>query len=146
MLKPILSLILAPCALVAMEQAQISKLATESDLKQLVEKVMNKFVSENYKGGFDLLSPHWKMPSNEIDTLLMQTITQRSAVKPRYGASLGHEFVSKSQVGSSFIRFVYIEKLQNTALRYTFVFYRPKDSWEFQAMLWDDKINLLFGE
>lgn len=146
MLRQLLPLVLTPCFVLAAEPQQSPKLVGENDAKQLIEKALTNFVSERYKEGFEDLAPYWKLPKNEIDMLLMQTISQRSTVKPRYGSSLGFEMISKNTAGSSFLKFVYIEKLQNTAVRYTFVFYRPKDSWELQAMLWDDKINLLFCE
>lgn len=142
----IFALLTAPVILVAGPQVTPPKIVSEVDAKALAEKTMAKFVAEQYKEGFDFLVPYWNAPKNELDTLVMQTIQQRSTVKPRYGASIGYEFIGMKSVGHSLLKLTYVEKLENTALRYTFIFYRPKNTWEFQGMVWDDKLSLLFGE
>ncbi|HEY3401099.1 MAG TPA: hypothetical protein VGK03_10750 [Geothrix sp.] len=135
-----------PAALVAADGAEVRPLKTEADAKALVESCFKQFVAEDYKAGLDLLKAHWKVSMNEINTLTMQTITTRAAVKERYGASLGYEFISQQRAGTSLLRFVVIEKLQNTALRYSVVLYKATDRWELQTFIWDDKVQNLFGE
>ena len=139
-------ILVVPFLLQASDQAPSPKIKTEEAAKALVESAMKKFISEDYKGGIDLLIPYWKVSKNELDTMVMQTITSRVTVKARYGASIGYEFISQKMIGQSFLKFTYIEKLENTAIRYTFVFYRPSDSWEMQNLFWDDKVALLFTE
>ena len=146
MRKTLPALLLATSALIAGEAKPLPRLQSEAEAKAFADKVMAKFVAEDYPGGFELLQSYWKLPPAEIGTFLMQTIQQRSVVKPRYGSPLAFEFISQKLTGQSFLKFQYAEKLQYTALRYTFIFYRAKDAWELQAFLWDDKMNLLFSE
>lgn len=143
--KPALCLLL-PAALMAADPAAAPRLRTEAEARALVERCLKQFVSEDYKAGLDLLKPFWKVSLNEINTLTMQTITTRAAVKERFGASIGYEIISQQRAGSSFLRFVAVEKLQNTAIRYSVVFYKAVDTWELQTFVWDDKVQLLFGE
>ena len=138
--------LLLPAALVAADKAEIRPLKTESDAKALVESCFKLFVAEDYKAGLDLFKPYWKVSMNELNTLTMQTITSRAAVKDRFGASLGYEFISERKAGASLLRFVVIEKLENTAIRYSVVFYKATDRWELQTFIWDDKVQNLFGE
>jgi len=135
-----------PIALYAQVQIEPPKLKTEDSAKTLIENCLKQFIAGNYKDGFDSLKPHWKVSTSEIDTLIMQTITTRIAVKERYGNSIGYEFISEQHSGKSFLKFIAVEKLQNTAIRYQVVFYKPEDSWVLQTFLWDDKVQLLFGE
>lgn len=137
--------LLLPAALAAAEPVA-PPLRTEADTKALVGRCLARFVAGDYKAGLDLLRPYWKVSTSEIDTLTLQTITTRAAVKERYGASLGYEILSQQAAGTSLLRFVAVEKLQNTALRYQLVFYKPGDAWELQSFVWDDKLPLLFGE
>lgn len=138
--------LLLPAALLASAPAEPPAMKTEADAKALVERCLQRFVAEDYAGGLDLLRPYWKAPKSEVDTLTMQTLTSRSMVKARFGASLGTEFISQQKAGASFLRFMAIEKLQNTAIRYSVVFYKATDHWELQTFVWDDKVQLLFGE
>lgn len=138
--------LLLPTALVAAGPAEVRPLKTEADARALVESCFKLFVAEDYKAGLDLFKPYWKVSMNELNTLTIQTITSRAAVKDRFGASLGYEFISERKAGASLLRFVVIEKLENTAIRYSVVFYKATDRWELQTFIWDDKVQNLFGE
>ncbi|WP_243303347.1 hypothetical protein [Geothrix oryzisoli] len=138
--------LLLPAALVAADKTEVRPLKTEADARALVESCLKQFVAGDYKAGLDLLKPHWKVSLNEIDTLTMQTITSRTAVKERFGASIGYEFIAQQKAGTSFLRFLAVEKLQNTAIRYSVVFYKATDHWELQTFVWDDKVQNLFGD
>jgi hypothetical protein len=138
--------LLLPAALMAAGPAEVRPLKTEADARALVESCFKLFVAEDYKAGLDLFKPYWKVSMNELNTLTMQTITSRATVKDRFGASLGYEFISQQKAGASLLRFVVIEKLENTAIRYSVVFYKATDRWELQTFIWDDKVQNLFGE
>jgi len=133
-------------AISAAGKVEIPKLRTEEAAKALVETCLKQFVAEDYKAGFDLLKPYWVAPTNEIDTLVMQTISTRNSVRERFGKSIGYEFISQQHAGKSFLRFLAIEKLQYTAIRYSVVFYKADDCWSLQTFFWDDKVQQLFSE
>jgi hypothetical protein len=130
----------------ASNKVEAPKLMSEEAAKLLVENCLKNFVAGDYKTGLDLFKPYWAAPANEIDTLVMQTLTTRNAVRERFGNSIGYEFISQQHAGKSFLRFVAIEKLQNTAIRYLVVFYKAEDHWVVQNFYWDDKVQLLFTE
>jgi len=135
---------LIPITLCAIEPASAPKLNSEEDAKALVEACLKQMVAGDYKAGFDLLKPYWSAPANEIDTIIMQTVSTRNVVKERFGNSIGIEFIATHHSGKSFLRFLAIEKLEKTAIRYSVVFYKARDTWEIQSFTWDDKVNLLF--
>lgn len=135
---------LLPAGLIAAEPAELPPLSTEASAKALVEDCLKRMVAGDYKGGFDLLKPYWAVPSNEVDTLIIQTMSTRSLVKDRFGKSLGYEFIAQKRAGKSFLQIVAIEKLERTAIRYSVIFYMAKDSWVLQNFTWDDKVGLLF--
>jgi len=133
-------------AVSAGDMVEAPKLKSEEAAKALVETCLKQFVAEDYKAGFELLKPYWVAPTNEIDTLVMQTISTRNAVRERFGKSIGYEFISQQHAGKSFLRFLAIEKLQYTAIRYSVVFYKADDCWSLQTFFWDDKVQQLFSE
>jgi len=133
-------------SLYASDKTEAPKLKTEESVKILVENCLKHFVAGEYKAGLDLFKPYWVAPTNEIDTLIMQTVSTRNTVRERFGNSIGYEFISQQRAGKSFLRIVAVEKLQNTAIRYSIVFYKADDNWIVQNFNWDDKIQLLFGE
>ena len=133
-------------ALCATDKVEVPKLKTEEAAKLLVENCLKHFVAGDYKAGLDLFKPYWVAPANEIDTLIMQTVSTRNAVRQRFGDSIGYEFISQQRAGKSFLRIVAVEKLQNTAIRYSVVFYKAEDNWVVQNFNWDDKVLLLFSE
>ena len=133
-------------SLCAADKVEVPKLKTEEAAKLLVENCLKQFVAGEYKAGLDLFKPYWVAPANEIDTLIMQTVSTRNVVRVGFGNSIGYEFISQQRAGKSFLRFVAVEKLQNTAIRYSIVFYKAEDNWVVQLFNWDDKVQLLFGE
>ena len=36
--------------------------------------------------------------------------------------------------------------MSNHVIRWKMVYYKPKDEWKLNHMMWDDKIELLFDE
>lgn len=121
-------------------------LAVESEdaaAKAFCDAFMAKVAADDLPGAFATLRTAATLPLPEIDTLERQTVTQRSVVAPRFGKSVGTEFVRKEAGGNSLIRFTYIEKFERHALRWMFTFYKPANQWRFNGLSWDDRIQEL---
>lgn len=144
MIRKLASSCLLAAALFAGEPAAPAPLTSEESARTLIEDCLKTMMTGDYKAAFDLLKPHWAVPSHEIDTLVLQTLSARSIVKDRFGKSIGYEFLTQRRAGASFLHILAIEKLERTALRYSVVFYKAKDTWTLQNFTWDDKVGLLF--
>lgn len=126
---------------VSMKNAQGVKVPEE--IKSVCEKFLGKIVKKDYSGAFFIIKSHSGIPAKELDRIEAITKSQISMMKPRFGDYLGYEFVKSIRVSNSLIKFIYITKMENHALRWMFVFYRPKKKWFLNNITWDDKIQLL---
>lgn len=103
------------------------------------------FASGQHDKAYESLLPYWPLPEQEIQNMGYQTKTQLGMVGARFGESLGAEHVETIAAGDSLIRHVYLIKHERHALKFSCVFYKPKESWLVNAILWDDKPHTLVG-
>jgi|HubBroStandDraft_5_1064220.scaffolds.fasta_scaffold09421_5 hypothetical protein len=126
--------------------ADAPALQSKPDVRALTEAVM-KLVAENkIDDAFAKLKPYWPLPANEIDTLILKTISMRNTVGDRFGSTTGYAFVREDAVGDFLVRYTYVEKREKHPLRWTFIFYRAATTWTIDAASWDDNVVLLFAQ
>jgi hypothetical protein len=99
---------------------------------------------EKFAAAYGSVKPYWPLPAVEIDGLANQMNTQWPMVQQRYGDSLATEFISERKIGQSFLQYTYLQKFERHAIRWTFVFYKPKDAWLVNGVAWDDGVYQLF--
>ena len=103
------------------------------------------FASGQHDRAYESLLPYWPLPKEEIQNLGYQTKTQLGMVGDRFGKPLGAEHVETIAAGDSLVRHVFLIKHERHALKFSCVFYKPKESWLVNAILWDDKAHTLVG-
>ena len=103
------------------------------------------FASGEHDRVYESLLPYWPLPKEEIQNLGYQTKTQIGMVGDRFGQSLGAEHVETVSAGNSLVRHVFLIKHEKHALKFSCVFYKPKDRWLVNTILWDDKPHTLVG-
>lgn len=139
----IVRLILIP--LLAISGSALSDdFASLADARKVSDKSVSFFKQEKIVEAYNTLKPYWPLPPVEIDNLANQTNTQWPMLKQRFGASIDTEFVKEQKVGESLARFIYLQKFQNHAVVWIFVFYKPKDSWVINSVSFTDRNSLLF--
>jgi hypothetical protein len=74
----------------------------------------------------------------------LQTKALRDQVGGRYGKPVGFEFISLKKAGESVMQYIYIEKTEEHALPWRFIFYRSPSGWVLNSFSWNDNIKLLF--
>jgi hypothetical protein len=121
-------------------------LKNDKQTKDLATRATNLFGEEKIKEGFLLLKPHWPMPEAEIENLINQTEMQWSVVEKRFGKSISVEFIREERIAESFIKYLFMQKFENHAIRWEIIFYKPRDIWKMNMVKWDDKIHLLFSD
>ena len=119
-------------------------LSSIANARAVADATMEKFGLEEFERGYESLKPYWPLPIVEIDNLSNQTRTQWPLVQQRFGKSLGTEFIKEEKVGEAFVRFTYIQKFERHAVRWLFVFYKPKSEWLINGVTFDDQIGRLF--
>lgn len=115
-----------------------------SETRALSDQASLLFKDEKFTEGFALLKPNWPLPAVEIDGLINQINIQWPIVRQRFGTAVGIEFAKEETIGSSFVRYTYIHKFQNHAIKWVFIFYKPKDVWLVNAVSFDDQYQTLF--
>jgi hypothetical protein len=120
-------------------------LRNPEEAKELAEKVLSRAVIGDMDGIATVVKPYWPFPEDELEPLVAQTAQQRNLLAKRLGKSLGFTLVRREIAADTFLRLVYVERFENTGLRWMFIFYKVKDIWKFNSFAWDEEITRLFS-
>jgi hypothetical protein len=118
--------------------------AAPAEVTALVESAMGRIVDENYVEAYDLLAEQSVISAESFTQLKVQTVQQRTAIRPQFGQALGYEPLEIQPVGDSLIRYRYLERLPQHGMVWTFVFYRGQDRWSLYNVNFDDKLSAVF--
>ena len=119
-------------------------LTDENTAKELTDKIMAKVGSGDTDSGFNLMKPNVPLSGTEIDSAAVQTKAQLEQYGKRFGKSIGFEFIDSKKIGNSLLRIRYLQKMENTALPWIFIFYKGGDGWTLNNFKWEDKVSYLF--
>ena len=120
-------------------------LRNPEEAKELAEKVLARVVVGDMDSIVTVVKPYWPFPENELEALVAQTAQQRHLLASRLGKSIGYTLVRREVAADTFLRLVYVERCENTGLRWLFTFYKVKDAWKFNGFAWDEEIAKLFS-
>jgi hypothetical protein len=121
-------------------------LDSEEAASKLAEQVMAKVGAGDLEGGLLIAKPYFVMPEAEVNVVIEQAKLQLPLLQGRFGKMLGAEFVAERSLGKSLYQVLYLQKFEKHAMRWRFIFYSANGKWMLDAMNFDDKIQLLFGE
>lgn len=137
-------LVMLTTSLAAEEPTLQKTLASAAEARKVAEQTMALVRQEKFAEAYGTVKPFWPLPAIEIDGLANQMNTQWPMIQQRFGKSLATEFVNERTIGESFIRYTYLQKFERHAVRWTFVFYKPKEGWLVNSVSWDDGVSQLF--
>ena len=130
--------------LIAAQTVSADTLKKPQETKTLSNRIMQHFLKEEFVKGLDLAKEHWPLPPVEIDGLANKIKTQWAIVQQRFGKPTGMELVKEEKISNSFIRYYYLHKFEKHAIYWEFVFYKPKNKWVINGIVFKDDLNLLF--
>jgi len=122
----------------------VEQLASEAKARELSDSMMAVAMKQSPDMVFAQLKPYWPMDPAEIDGLASNAKLQWQVIEARFGKPLGYELVSTERIGTSFVRFIYLQKFEKHALRWEFTYYRPKDGWLANSFKFDDQLDWLY--
>ncbi len=114
------------------------------ETRNICEKAASSFGKGDVEKAFNVLEPYWPLPKEEIKNLAYTTKSQLQMVSSRFGKHIGHDYITSSKAGNSFIQHTFIAKFERHAVRYICVFYKPEDDWIVNAIYWDDNTSAIF--
>ncbi|HLD35694.1 MAG TPA: hypothetical protein VJC37_03150 [Planctomycetota bacterium] len=129
--KPCGSICAGPAALLPEEAA----IASECD------KVMDALAKNNVLDAFSYMEKIFPLPGEEFAELREKTAKMLDSTLTRYGKIIGYERVAVTKKSDSILASTYILKMENCALRWRFVFYKPNDKWIITDMRWDNNLG-----
>ncbi|ACU07359.1 hypothetical protein FIC_00907 [Flavobacteriaceae bacterium 3519-10] len=109
-------------------------------------KVLSRNVTQNFKDNkieeaFNVLSPHWPMPVNEINNLKTQSILTINLISERYGKAESIVKVSEQNIMDVGFRETYLVKFEHTAIRLIFTYYKNSKGWLVNGFVWDSEFD-----
>lgn len=120
-------------------------LKTPKSTRLCADQIVDLLAQNKFREGVDLAKPFWPMPEKEIDSLAEQIDQKLAIVANRFGKPLGKEFVARSVIGKSFIRYYYLHKFENHAGYWRIDFYKPKDVWRINSITFMDSVDVLYN-
>jgi type II secretory pathway pseudopilin PulG len=145
--KRLIALMLGAVLVTLVYAVQEAQLRAEEDAISVADAMMERIVTGDYHAAFEHMRSYWPaVAASELDNLLNSTVVQRTQLETRFGESLDYEFIRSRRAGDSLLQLIYIEKTERHALRWTFRFYKPHDSWLLNNIGWSDDISELFDE
>lgn len=113
--------------------------------KQYAQEAMDRLKADDIPGMFAVLKKKLIWPASEFSPTEDTCKKHREALSARYGKALGEvELVGKEVIGHSFVRFVYLEKLERHVFVWRLTYYRASEEWRFSELEWSDKHQPLF--
>jgi hypothetical protein len=117
---------------------------TLADLRKQIDTAMERVGKGDIEGGLKLVRPRTIIPAAEFDVMLGQIPPQLPAIKSRFGAPIGFEFLKEETLGASLARITYLQKFEKHAMRWVFYCYRGKSGWVLNTFKFDDRWHELF--
>jgi hypothetical protein len=108
----------------------------------IAQRAMAKLKIDDPVGFNDVLTAGG-LPHNK--TAFEQLKAFRDGGVPRIGKPLGQvELVARERVGTSFVRYVYLERYEHGALVWTIASYRGVDGWKVAQVDWGGDVRPLY--
>jgi hypothetical protein len=104
----------------------------------LIEKFFRSYDKESTtKAMIDIFKTNPLIDSNSLVKLIAKIDTTRSLI----GAYTGKDLIVQRKASNSLVLYSYLVKHQNQPLRFTFMFYKPKNEWVIYRLYFDDSIS-----
>ena len=112
----------------------------ETTCRAITDRFMQAWSAAPTNGAFkDILKDVW-YKADEVDQIVKQTEAQQeraqaAAKDEGKPLAVSFEYLGSRQMGENHLKLVYAEKLERTMIPWSFLFYRPVDSWRMVGIL-----------
>lgn len=126
--------------------AQKKYMKNIAETEAVSKNVMELFTKGDISEAFDLITPYWPLPYNEIEALEEKTLKYVNIIEQRFGKSIGFLRVKRETIKDIAIRETYIIRHKFHAMRVIFTYYRSDEGWLVNSFKWDDSYTDEFKE
>ena len=113
--------------------------------RQISENAMKFVAANDMKGLFELIARHMPLAPEELEKIRVKMVEQRKAIPGLLGKSLGYAFISECRKSDFLVRYIFVEKREKNVMRWQFIFYKPRTTWQMTHFYWDQDTNSLFA-
>ena len=145
-IKPALLIVLA-CAFYNNAHAQTATAQAATGAKPTatvtgVTTYIDKFFKTYEKDGtsraiINIFKTNPQVDSTSLRGLIAKIDTTRALI----GLYEGKELIVQRKASNSLVLYSYLVKHQNSPVRFTFMFYKPKNDWEIYRLYFDDQVD-----
>lgn len=126
--------------------AQKKYMKNIAETEAVSKNVMELFTKGDISEAFDLITPYWPLPYNEMEALEEKTLKYVNIIEQRFGKSLGFLRVKRETIKDIAIRETYIIRHKFHAMRVIFTYYKSDEGWLVNSFKWDDSYTDEFKE
>ena len=123
---------------------QARGLRGERECRAFSDRLMKQFADGEFNEGLNSAKPYWPLPEVEIDGMANQIKQQWPMVNQRFGRAVSIEFIREKRIGKSFLRYYYLHKFENHAIYWQIDYYRPREEWKINKIIFLDSLDDLF--
>ena len=134
-------LLILTCLISFQTISQTKLLKDVSGTKQMSVEVTTLFKQNKINEAFQILTPYWPIPENEIETLKEKIIKYTNIISTRFGAPFNYLKVKDESIGDIAKRETYLIQYENKGVRLIFTYYKNKNGWIVNAFKWDDNFT-----
>jgi hypothetical protein len=121
-------------------------LHTEKDVQNLCENALSHIVNGDVEEAIAALRPYaTNISKDDVDSLENHLLGQESTIRDNYGVPIGYVLISRENLMDTILKAVYVVKYERHLIRWSFIFYKPYDSWILDYFNYDDSIEDLFA-
>jgi hypothetical protein len=112
--------------------------------RQISEEAM-KFVADNdMKGLFEHIGRHMPIEKKELEATRLNFIEQRKQLNGTIGKGVGYAFIGECRKSDLLVRLTYVEKREKSVVRWLFIFYKARNTWQITNFFMDQDMNAVF--
>ena len=109
--------------------------------RELVQKFFDDYEAKGASVALDNLYGTNKWMERSADAI-SNVKSQMEGLNEGYVGKLhGHEIIAEKKLGDSYLLLSYMAKFDRQPIRYTFQFYKPKDTWVIYSFKFDANID-----
>lgn len=120
-------------------------LASTADARHFTDQIMNKVGRGDTETALQQLEPYLVISSEELESVIAQMKVQQPTMLQRFGRSIGSEFIQEDKVGANLYRLIYMQRFEQHAMRWSFIYYRGSNGWVLDTFKTKDEIGEFFN-